>query len=61
MTKHYEQRKAANERYLAKLDSVVIRLPKGTKDEIKQRAAQQNESVNAYIVRAILNDLTNNK
>lgn len=58
MTKHYEQRKAANERYLAKLDSVVIRLPKGTKDEIKQRAAELNKSVNAYIVDIILQALT---
>ena len=59
MTKHYEQRKEANNRYLAKLDSVIVRFPKGTKEEIKQQAVQRNESVNAYIVKAVLKQLSN--
>lgn len=53
MTKHYEQRKEANARYLAKLDEIRIRLPKGQKDAIKAHADSMGESVNAFINRAI--------
>ena len=53
MTKHYEQRKEANKRYLATLDEIRIRLPKGHKDLIKAAAERSGESVNAFIVRAI--------
>lgn len=53
MTKHYEQRKEANARYLAKLDEIRIRLPKGQKEAIKAHADSMGESVNAFINRAI--------
>ena len=53
MTKGYEQRKDSNKRYLATLDSIILRVAKGRKDEIKEFAARNNESVNAFINRAI--------
>lgn len=53
MTKHYEQRKAANERYLAKFASIVIRVKPEEKENITAHAAANGESVNAFITRAI--------
>ena len=61
MTKHYEQRKAANERYLATLDSLMLRLPKGKKDEIKTHAESRGESVNGFISRAIAETMMRDK
>lgn len=49
MTKHYQQRKAANERYLQKLDSIIYRTPKGRKKEIATYAAAAGKSVNGLI------------
>lgn len=47
-------RKAANARYEAEtVERVSLVLPKGRKAEIKAHAAQQGESTNAFIVRAI--------
>lgn len=55
MTKHYEQRKEANGRYLAKFDEIRIRMPKeaGIKDAIAAHAESRGESVNAFILRAV--------
>lgn len=55
MSKHYDQRKEANERYLAKMDEIRIRLPKesGLKDAITAHAKDKGESVQAFIIRAI--------
>lgn len=53
MTKGYEQRKESNKRYLATLDNIALRLPKGRKEEIRAHAEQHGESVNAFISRAI--------
>ena len=53
MTKHYDQRKAANERYLAKLEQIQIRVEAGGKDKIKAHAERMGESVNGFIIRAI--------
>ena len=55
MTKHYEQRKEANGRYLAKMDEIRIRMPKesGLKDAIHSHAKARNESVQSFILRAI--------
>ena len=55
MTKHYEQRKAANERYLSTLDKIALRMPKesGLKGTIQAHAEACGESVNAFILRAI--------
>jgi hypothetical protein len=61
MTKSYEQRKASNEKYLAKLDEIKIRLPKGEKEKIKAHAESGGESVNAFINRAITETMTRDK
>lgn len=55
MTKHYEQRKAANERYLSKMDEIRIRMAKenGLKEAIQAHAEDCGESVNTFILRAI--------
>ena len=53
MTKGYEQRKASNERYLAKLDRVVFRVPLGEKDKIQEHAARMGESANSFLIRAV--------
>lgn len=56
MTKHYEQRKAANERYLSTQDKIMIRMPKesGIKEAIQAAADEAGESVNEYVKKAIL-------
>lgn len=53
MTKHYEQRKAANERYLSKFEQIQVRVEAGQKEAIKAYAENNGESVNAFILRAI--------
>ena len=55
MTKHYEQRKASNERYLSKMDEIRVRMPKesGLKEAIQAHAEGRRESVNAFILRAV--------
>lgn len=46
-----------NRRYLEKLDEIKIRVPKGHKAEIQAHAEQQGESVNAFIKRAVDNQM----
>ncbi len=55
MSDHYQQRKAANERYLATQDRITIRVSKesGLKDAIHDHAERMGESVQAYIIRSI--------
>ncbi len=53
MTKHYEQRKEANKRYLSTLDSFALRMPGGMKAEIKAHAEQRGESLNGFVIRSI--------
>ena len=53
MTKGYEQRKAANERYLAKLAEIKLRMPEAEKAPIVEHARSMGESTNAFIMRAI--------
>lgn len=50
MTKGYEQRKASNEKYLAKLDEIKIRLPKGKKAEYQKQAEACGKSLNQFII-----------
>lgn len=54
MTKHYEQRKEANKRYLAKLDELKVRLPKGQKSTVEAAAKEAKQSVNQYVQSALL-------
>ena len=47
------QQRAVNKYVKSNYDEVKLRMPKGKKDVIQAHAAQQRESVNAYINRAI--------
>ena len=47
------QQKAVNKYMKSNYDRVNLVMPKGKKDIIQAHAAQQRESVNAYINRAI--------
>ena len=47
------QQKAVNKYMKSNYDRVNLVMPKGKKDVIRAHAAQQGESVNAYINRAI--------
>lgn len=47
------QQKAVNKYMKSSYDRVNLVMPKGKKDIIQAHAAQQGESVNAYINRAI--------
>ena len=47
------QQRAVNKYVKRNYDEVKLRMPKGKKDVIQAHAAQQGESVNAYINRAI--------
>ncbi|MCD8145883.1 MAG: hypothetical protein LUD84_01165 [Clostridiales bacterium] len=49
--------KRATEKYLKSKDEIRIRLPKGQKGIIKDHALQRGESVNAFIARAIENQI----
>lgn len=59
MTKHYQQRKKANEKYLETLDRITIRVPKDKqlKDTIQTAAKAKGVSVNTYILAAIQKEL----
>lgn len=59
MTKGYEQRKQANEKYLSTQDRITIRVPKegGLKETIQAHADLRGESVQAFILRAINNQM----
>lgn len=53
-----EARHRANEKYNAKAyDEIKLRVPKGTKEKIKQHADSMGESVNGFIKRAIQNQM----
>ena len=47
------RQRAVNKYVKNNYDEVKLRMPKGKKDVIQVHAAQQGESVNAYINRAI--------
>ena len=47
------QQRAVNKYVKSNYDEVKLRMPKGKKDVSQAHAAQQGESVNAYINRAI--------
>ena len=52
--KYTEARKEGNRKWdAANLDRISVAVPKGTKDTIKAHAESQGESVNAFISRAI--------
>lgn len=47
------QQRAVNKYVKSNYDEVKLRMPKGKKNVIQAHAAQQGESINAYINRAI--------
>lgn len=54
MSKHYEQRKESNRKYLATLDEIRIRFQKGKKDELKTFVEDCGySSMNQFVVDAI--------
>ena len=54
MTKGYEQRKESNKKYLAKLDEIRIRMPKGERDKLKAFVEEYGfVSVNQFVVDAM--------
>ena len=60
--RYTEAQKRSAEKYLQeKVEDIRIRVPKGQKDIIKAHAEAQNESVNAFINRAILETLARDK
>ena len=61
MSQHYQERKKANEKYLATQDRITVRVPKesGLKEAIQAHAAQRGESVQAFILRAIRETMYN--
>ena len=48
-----EARRRANNKYHEKLDNLQIRVPRGEKQIIADHAAAQEESLNAFVRRAI--------
>ena len=49
-------RKKANDKYLTeKVDSIMVRVPKGQKELIQEAAKKQNKSVNQFCADAIIN------
>ena len=54
MTKNYEQRKEANKKYLATLDEIRIRMPKGERDKLKAFVEEYGfVSMNQFVVDAM--------
>lgn len=50
MTKHYEQRKKANEKYLGQLEDIKVRVPKGQREVYKAFAESRGTSLNKLII-----------
>lgn len=46
-----------NKRYLAKQDNIMIRVPKGRKEQIQHHAQSKGKSLNRYIVDLINSDM----
>lgn len=63
MSQHYQQRKKANEKYLAAQDRLTIRVSKesGLKEAIQTHAESKGESVQAFIIRAITETIQRDK
>lgn len=58
----YEYNKEYAKNYLKKnFEDIKVRLPIGERDEIKEFAASQGESLNSYILRLIRDDMARSK
>lgn len=51
--KYTEAQKRAAYKYAKQLDRIEIKLPKGSKEKIRSHAERRNESVTAFVARAI--------
>ena len=63
MSEYYQHKKKYNEKYLAKMDEIRIRMPKesGLKEAIQAHAESRGESVQAFIIRAITETMSRDK
>ena len=51
-------RKKANDKYLTeKVDSIMVRVPKGYKELVQDAALKQNKSINQFCADAIIKEL----
>lgn len=48
-----DSQKRASKKYIQKLDDIKLRVPKGQKEIIQAHAAARGESTNAFIFRAV--------
>lgn len=51
--KYTQAQAAASKKHLAKLEEIKIRVPKGKKEEYKQKAEAAGKSLNQYIIDCI--------
>lgn len=63
MSENYQYKKKYNEKYLAKMDEIRIRMSKksGLKEIIHAHADSKGESVQAFIIRAITETIERDK
>lgn len=63
MSENYQYKKKYNEKYLAKMDEIRIRMSKesGLKETIQTHAESKGESVQAFIIRAITETIQRDK
>ncbi|MBQ9166594.1 MAG: hypothetical protein IJX71_06715 [Oscillospiraceae bacterium] len=52
-----EAQARANKKYIEKFEELRARVPKGQKAVIQAHAEQRGESVNAFIIRAVSNQI----
>ena len=60
VTKHYEQRKEANKKYMQGLDDIKVRVPKGKREIYKAYAESKGTSLNKLIVDLLEKDMESN-
>jgi len=48
-----EAHRQRNKRYMQTQDQIVVKVPKGARDQIKDYATRKGESVNAFFLRLI--------
>lgn len=61
MSRTEAQARALNKYEHEKIDKVLLRLPKGTRDMVHEHAASRGESLNAFILRAIRETIARDK
>lgn len=57
--KYTEKKKESNRRWdAANLDRISVAVPKGNREKIKEHAVKVGESVNAFIIRSVTEQMT---